>query len=115
MQKLAENRDHLILLDVMMPKMDGTKHAEIREKRNIPVILVSAKSEDTDKIIGLNMGADDYITKPYNPLELLARVKSRCGAIRRWEILRDRTAMSLQLARCSLTPKKKSLLWTGSL
>lgn len=78
MQKLAENDIHLILLDVMMPKLDGIKALlKIREKRNIPVILVSAKSEDTDKIIGLNMGADDYITKPYNPLELLARVKSQ--------------------------------------
>lgn len=78
MQKLADNEVHLLLLDVMMPKMDGIKALlKIREKRNIPVILVSAKSEDTDKIIGLNMGADDYITKPYNPLELLARVKSQ--------------------------------------
>ena len=78
MEKLSNNEVHLILLDVMMPKLDGIKALlKIREKRNIPVILVSAKSEDTDKIIGLNMGADDYITKPYNPLELLARVKSQ--------------------------------------
>jgi DNA-binding response OmpR family regulator len=68
----------LILMDIMMPRMDGI-HAllKIREDRNIPVILLTAKSEDTDKIIGLNMGADDYITKPFNPLELLARVKSQ--------------------------------------
>ncbi len=78
METLSENEVHLLLLDVMMPKLDGIKALlKIREKRNIPVILVSAKSEDTDKIIGLNMGADDYITKPYNPLELLARVKSQ--------------------------------------
>ena len=78
METLNDNEVHLLLLDVMMPKLDGIKALlKIREKRNIPVILVSAKSEDTDKIIGLNMGADDYITKPYNPLELLARVKSQ--------------------------------------
>ena len=69
---------HLILLDIMMPKLDGIKATlKIRESKNIPIILVSAKSEDTDKIIGLNMGADDYISKPFNPLELVARVKSQ--------------------------------------
>ena len=78
LQKLAEQPVHLILLDVMMPKMDGIKAMmQIRQQKNIPIILVSAKTEDTDKIIGLNMGADDYITKPYNPLELVARVKSQ--------------------------------------
>ncbi len=78
MQLLAENTVHLILMDIMMPKLDGIQATfHIREQRNIPIILVSAKSEDTDKILGLNMGADDYITKPYNPLELVARVKSQ--------------------------------------
>ena len=69
---------HLIILDIMMPEMDGI-HAlyELREKSSIPVILLSAKSEDTDKILGLNVGADDYMTKPFNPLELIARVKSQ--------------------------------------
>ena len=72
------NRDvHLILMDIMMPKLDGIKATiKIREEKNIPIILVSAKSEDTDKIMGLNIGADDYITKPFNLLELIARVKS---------------------------------------
>ncbi len=69
---------HLVLMDIMMPQMDGIRALEkIREEYNIPVILLSAKSEDTDKILGLNMGADDYITKPFNPVELQARVKSR--------------------------------------
>lgn len=69
---------HLILLDVMMPGMDGIQTmAKVREKSNVPIILLTAKSEDTDKILGLNMGADDYITKPFNPLEVLARVKSQ--------------------------------------
>ena len=69
---------HLLLLDIMMPKLDGIKATlKIRENKNIPIILISAKSEDTDKIWGLTIGADDYITKPFNPLELIARVKSQ--------------------------------------
>ncbi|MBU3145035.1 response regulator transcription factor [Clostridium sp. CF012] len=68
---------HLILMDIMMPRMDGIKATfKIRESKNIPIIMLSAKSEDTDKILGLNIGADDYITKPFNPMELIARVKS---------------------------------------
>ena len=75
---LIENDIKLIIMDVMMPNLDGLKTTlKIREKRNIPIILLSAKSEDMDKIIGLNMGADDYVTKPFNPLELTARVKSQ--------------------------------------
>ncbi len=68
---------HLLIIDVMMPKLDGI-HAtlKIREKYSIPIIILSAKSEDADKILGLNIGADDYVTKPFNPLELTARVKS---------------------------------------
>ena len=78
LEKISENTIHLILMDIMMPKLDGMKAMmRIREQKNIPIILVSAKTEDTDNIIGLNMGADDYITKPYNPLELVARVKSQ--------------------------------------
>lgn len=69
---------HLILMDIMMPKMDGIKATmRIREKKNIPIIILSAKSEDYDKVLGLNIGADDYITKPFNPLEMIARVKSQ--------------------------------------
>ncbi len=75
---LEENEVHLILMDVMMPRMDGLKATiKIRETQNIPIIILSAKSEDTDKILGLNFGADDYISKPFNPLELMARVKSQ--------------------------------------
>ncbi|MDF2547668.1 MAG: two component transcriptional regulator, winged helix family [Anaerosolibacter sp.] len=75
---IEENEIHLIIMDVMMPKMDGLRATmKIREENNIPVIMLSAKSEDTDKIMGLNMGADDYVTKPFNPLELIARVKSQ--------------------------------------
>ena len=75
---LEEEEIHLIILDLMMPRMDGIKATfKIREKNNIPIIMLSAKSEDTDKILGLNVGADDYITKPFNPVELIARVKSQ--------------------------------------
>lgn len=69
---------HCIILDIMMPELDGlTATLKLREKHNIPIILLSAKSEDTDKITGLTFGADDYVTKPFNPLELVARVKSQ--------------------------------------
>ncbi|MDR0838510.1 MAG: response regulator transcription factor [Oscillospiraceae bacterium] len=75
---IAEKEIHLVIMDIMMPRMDGVRAMmKIREERNIPVILLSAKSEDTDKIAGLSLGADDYVTKPFNPLELLARVKSQ--------------------------------------
>ena len=69
---------HLVLLDIMMPKLDGIAAlTRLREASNVPVILLTAKSEDTDKIQGLNLGADDYVTKPFNPVEVLARVKSQ--------------------------------------
>ncbi len=75
---LSENEIHLMILDIMMPRMNGIKTLmKLRESRNIPVILLSAKSEDSDKIFGLTAGADDYVTKPFNPSELMARVKSQ--------------------------------------
>ncbi|SDM86913.1 response regulator transcription factor [Bacillus sp. OK048] len=78
LEVLSERQIHLILLDVMMPRLDGISATfKIREKNNIPIIILSAKSEDTDKILGLQVGADDYITKPFNPMELVARVKSQ--------------------------------------
>lgn len=76
-QTLKQENIQLLIMDIMMPKMDGI-HAtlKIREYSSIPIIMLSAKSEDMDKILGLNIGADDYVTKPFNPLELMARVKS---------------------------------------
>ena len=75
---LMERQIHLILLDVMMPKLNGLSALmKIREKNNIPVIMLSAKTEESDKVLGLSMGADDYVTKPYNTAELMARVKSQ--------------------------------------
>ncbi len=74
---LAREDIHLLIMDIMMPRLDGIRATlKIREKSSIPIIILSAKSEDADKILGLNIGADDYITKPFNPLELVARVKS---------------------------------------
>ena len=77
LKALKENDIQLLVIDIMMPRLDGI-HAtlKIREYSNIPIIILSAKSEDSDKILGLNIGADDYISKPFNPLELVARVKS---------------------------------------
>lgn len=78
LEVLEQEEIHLILLDLMMPVMDGvTAMVKIRERSNVPVIMLTAKSEDTDKILGLNLGADDYITKPFNPLEVSARVRSQ--------------------------------------
>nr|MBQ4318287.1 response regulator transcription factor [Clostridia bacterium] len=85
LEALSENEIHLMILDIMMPKLDGIKTLmKLRESRNIPVILLSAKSEDNDKIFGLTAGADDYVTKPFNPSELMARVKSQ---LRRYTML----------------------------
>lgn len=75
---LNKEEIHLVLMDIMMPEMNGiSAMVKIREKSNVPVILLTAKSEDTDKILGLTVGADDYVTKPFNPVELQARVKSQ--------------------------------------
>ena len=87
---LAREDIHLVLMDIMMPELDGISAMEkLREFSNVPVILLTAKSEDTDKILGLNAGADDYITKPFNPVEVTARVRSQ---LRRYLHLGGRTA-----------------------
>ena len=103
LEALAGNQVHLILLDIMMPKLDGLSATmKIRENRNIPIIIISAKSEDSDKILGLSMGADDYVTKPFNPQELVARVKSQ---LRRY----------MHLGDIANGPKSASVLRTGGL
>lgn len=82
---MKENKIDLLIIDIMMPKLDGIRATlKIREDSSIPIIILSAKTEDSDKILGLNVGADDYVTKPFNPLELVARVKSQ---IRRFTTL----------------------------
>ncbi|MCD8150024.1 MAG: response regulator transcription factor [Clostridiales bacterium] len=89
-QMIKENDIQLLILDVMMPRMDGLRATlKIREESNIPIIILSAKTEDTDKIFGLNVGADDYVTKPFNSMELVARVKSQ---LRRYTQLGTRAA-----------------------
>lgn len=85
LEQVRNNEVHCVILDIMMPGLDGLQATlRMREKHNFPIILLSAKSEDTDKITGLSFGADDYVTKPFNPLELMARVKSQ---IRRYTLL----------------------------
>lgn len=126
--EIAERMElHLILMDVMMPVMDGiTAMAKLRETSNVPIILLTAKSEDSDKILGLNVGADDYITKPFNPLEVTARVRSQLrrylrfggsAAPRRETFviggieLNDRTKeVTLDGEPVSLTPKEFEIL-----
>lgn len=95
---LAEQEIHLLIIDVMMPRLDGI-HAtlKIREYSSIPIIILSAKSEDADKILGLNIGADDYVTKPFNPLELVARVKSH---LRRYTKLGNLQEDNIKLYQC---------------
>ena len=86
-EKLGEREIHLIILDILMPRLDGlSAMMKIRQQKNIPIILLSAKTEDSDKILGLSMGADDYVTKPFSPPELVARVKSQ---LRRYMRLGD--------------------------
>ena len=115
MEQLAAHDDiHLFLMDIMMPKLDGIKATlRIREQRNIPIILVSAKSEDVDKILGLELGADDYITKPFNPLELAARVKSQLRRYTRLGTLAGSTETVLRAGGLELQLETKTLTVDG--
>ena len=95
LEVLKNNEVHLLIIDVMMPKLDGLRATlKIRQESSIPIIILSAKSEDADKILGLNVGADDYVTKPFNPLELTARVKSQ---LRRYTKLGNKAAVNENL------------------
>ena len=128
---IVEREDiHLVLMDVMMPGMDGLRAtAKLREEHNVPIILLTAKSEDSDKVLGLNIGADDYVTKPFNPVEVMARVKSQLrryttlGGRTRTEqqdedvlvnggiVLNDKTKLvTVDGEECSLTPLEYSIL-----
>lgn len=127
--RLAEREPvDLILLDVMMPGLDGIRTtAKLRESCNVPIILLTAKSEDSDKVLGLNIGADDYITKPFNPIEVLARVKSQLrryttlggksqadqeGLLRNGSIVMDDSAKTVTVdgENVSLTPIEYNIL-----
>ena len=110
---LGREEVHLVLMDIMMPKMDGiTAMVKLREKSNVPVILLTAKSEDSDKILGLNVGADDYITKPFNPAEVTARVRS---ALRRYMQLGGGIvkARSLRIGGLELDDEAKQVFADG--
>lgn len=126
LRAVEEHDIHLVLLDIMMPEMDGIEAmVKIREKSNVPIILLTAKSEDTDKILGLTVGADDYITKPFNPMEVSARCRSqlrrymqlgagsvqtgilRCGAI---ELDDEEKRVTVDGEEVSLTPTEYDIL-----
>ena len=110
---VKEKNVHLVLLDVMMPKMDGiTATAKIREFSNVPIILLTAKSETEDKVLGLNVGADDYITKPFVPVEVLARVRSQLRRFARLGSQEDRTD-SLTVGGISLDDRTKAVTVEG--
>lgn len=126
LRAVEQHEVHLILMDIMMPELDGIQAtAKLREGHNVPIILLTAKSEDTDKILGLNVGADDYITKPFNPVEVAARVRSQLrryfqlggGAVKNdsYQVggiqLDDKSkAVTLDGEPVSLTPKEYEIL-----
>ena len=112
---IKQKEVHLVLMDIMMPEMDGiSAMVKIRELTNVPVILLTAKSEDTDKVLGLTVGADDYITKPFNPVELQARVKSQ---IRRYMLLGSGNVVNnkLSVGGIELDDKSKEVTLDGEL
>ncbi|MCH5299073.1 MAG: response regulator transcription factor [Ruminococcus sp.] len=126
LEVIASEEIHLVLMDIMMPQLDGiSAMVKLRETSNVPVILLTAKSEDTDKILGLNVGADDYITKPFNPVEVAARVRSQLrrymqlgGSVLQEDSyivggieLNDRTkTVTLDGDEVNLTPKEYDIL-----
>lgn len=114
LKKLKENEIHLIIMDIMMPKLDGLKATmKIREEKNIPIIILSAKSQGHDKVLGLTMGADDYITKPFDPLELIARAKSqlrrykKLGSYNVEEVIKEN---KIEIGRVILNKDSKELI-----
>ncbi len=110
---LQQNNIHLILMDIMMPNMDGIRATmKIREKKQLPIIMLSAKSEDTDKILGLNFGADDYITKPFNPLELIARVNSQIRRYTKFFPLKENNNV-IRIGALELNKENKEIFAEG--
>ena len=114
---LKKEQIQLLLIDIMMPKLDGIRATmKLREQSNIPVIILSAKSEDADKILGLNIGADDYVTKPFNPLELVARVKSQ---LRRYAMMsetdREEDGITYRIGGLEVNDERKEVFVDGEL
>ncbi|MFK4951988.1 response regulator transcription factor [Lactococcus garvieae] len=115
LELLDQEEVHLIIMDVMMPKLDGIEATfKIRQSQQIPILMLSAKSEDTDKILGLQIGADDYLTKPFNPLELIARVKSQ---LRRYTSLGsyEKAESVIQLHGLTIDQERKEVRVDGEL
>lgn len=114
LERVMESQVRLLIVDIMMPRLDGLSAVmKIREKKNIPIIVLSAKAEDTDKILRLSMGADDYITKPFNPMELVARVRSQ---LRRYTSLGDihtQQEKKIYNGRLVYSPEEHELLADG--
>ena len=115
LEVIKEEEIHLVIMDIMMPKMDGTRATlKIREEKEIPIIMLSAKSEDTDKILGLNIGADDYVTKPFNPLELIARVNSQIRRYTRFSPLKENNDV-IKIGAIELNKRSKVVLRDGEI
>lgn len=111
---LENNEVHLIVMDIMMPNMDGIQTTmRIREEVNIPIIFLSAKSDDIDKILGLNVGADDYICKPFNPLELVARVKSQLRRYKNLGVYKEEQGNKIIVGEMVLHRDSKELVVEG--
>lgn len=112
---IRNNEVHLVVLDIMMPKKDGIETLkEIREEKCLPVIMLSAKSEDEDKIEGLDLGADDYVTKPFNPSELIARVNSNIRRyVRLGDITNDKTTKTYAVGELIIDDEKKKVILEG--
>ena len=115
LQIVSEQTIHLALMDIMMPEMDGiSATTRLREMTNIPIILLTAKGEDTDKILGLTIGADDYVTKPFNPVEVVARVKSQLRRYTRLgSIKQEENAQTITIGGITLNDESKSVTVDG--
>lgn len=114
LKRLEEKEFDLILLDIMMPNMDGIEACmKIRDKRNIPIIMLSAKSEDIDKIQGLASGADDYVSKPFNPLELIARVKSQLRRFKKYNSYTDSNKNMLEVGDLTVNTSTRQVWIRG--
>ncbi|WP_305455879.1 response regulator transcription factor [Bacillus mycoides] len=115
LELLEEKRFDLIILDVMMPNMDGIEACmKIREERNMPIIMLSAKSEDIDKIQGLASGADDYLSKPFNPLELIARVKSQLRRFKKYNTNTDNDKSVLEIGDLTVNTDTRQVWIRGT-
>ena len=111
---LQDNPVDLLIIDVMMPKLDGIRATlKIREKNALPIIILSAKSEDADKILGLNVGADDYVTKPFNPLELVARVKSQLRRYTQLGAMAEKNANVYKTGGLEIDDDRKEVMVDG--